>query len=110
MSFWSEEFMNDRRQQWLNSLVKFQYRVGEESEDSWHDAKITTKRVVGDRVEVIASFPRVESGSQNVTGVRIIDVKGKVAGFQETEIVRMPLQGLLTKFEFPIYEKEREEE
>ena len=104
MSFWSTEFMNDRRKQWLAALVKFQFRVG----STWHDAVINTKRIVGNRVEIIVSFPRTSSGSQTITAVRIIDVTGKQCGFQETEVVRASSQGVLTKFELPIYEKEGE--
>ena len=29
MSFWSTEFMNDRRNDWLKALVLFEYRVGD---------------------------------------------------------------------------------
>lgn len=104
MSFWSTDFMNDRRKQWLNALVKFQYLVN----DTWYDATINTKRVTGKKVEIIVSFPRTSSGSQTIKAVRIIDVTGKQAGYQATEIVRAANQGVLTKFEFPIYEKEDE--
>ena len=104
MSFWSTDFMNDRRKQWLNALVKFQYLVN----DTWYDATINTKRVTGNKVEIIVSFPRTSSGSQTIKAVRIIDVTGKQAGYQATEIVRAANQGVLTKFEFTIYEKEDE--
>ena len=60
MSFWSKEFMNDRRKQWLAALVKFQFCV----DSTWYDATINTKRIVGNRVEIIVSFPRTSSGSQ----------------------------------------------
>lgn len=104
MSFWSTDFMNDRRKQWLNSLVKFQYLV----DSTWYDATINTKRVVGNKVEIIASFPRTSGGTQTIKAVRIIDVTGKQAGYQETKIVRKSKQGVLVKFEFPIVEKEGE--
>lgn len=32
MSFWSKEFMDDRRKQWLAALVKFQFQV----DSIWH--------------------------------------------------------------------------
>ena len=104
MSFWSTEFMNDRRRQWLNALVKFQYQVS----GTWYDAVINAKRVVGTKVEVIVSFPRTSEGSQTITAIRIIDVTGKQCGYQASQIVRSAKQGVLTKFEFPIYEKEDE--
>lgn len=104
MSFWSTEFMNDRRQQFLNALVKFQYRVN----NVWYDATINTKRINGTAVEVIVSFPRTATGKQTITAVRIIDVTGKQCGYQEISVVRATNQGVLAKFEFPIYEKEGE--
>ena len=104
MSFWSTDFMNDRRKQWLHALVSFQYRV----KGTWYDATINTKRVTGNKVEIIVSFPRTSSGSQTIKAVRIIDVTGKQAGYQAIEIARAANQGVLTKFEFPIYEKEDE--
>ena len=105
MSFWSTEFMNDRRNDWLKALVRFEYRVG----SAWYTAKINTKRIVGHAVEIIVSLPRVSTGSQTITAVRIIDVKGKQCGYQETKVVRATNQGVLVKFEFPIYEKEVEQ-
>ena len=54
------------------------------------------------------SFPRTAAGRQTITGVRIIDVTGKQCAYQETNVIRASNQGVLTKFEFPIYEKEEE--
>lgn len=85
-------------------FVKFQYLVN----GSLVCADNHTKRVTGNKVEIIVSFPRTSSGSQTIKAVRIIDVTGKQAGYQATEIVRAANQGVLTKFEFPIYEKEDE--
>ena len=104
MSFWSKEFMNDRRKQFLNALVKFQYQVN----GTWHDAIINDKRIEGLSVVVVISFPRTSSEKQTITAVRIIDVTGKQCGYQETKVVRMANQGVLAKLEFPIYEKEGE--
>ena len=89
----------------MKALVRFEYRVG----GAWYTAKINTKRVVGNTVEIIVSLPRVSTGSQTITAVRIIDVKGNQCGYQETKVVRATNQGVLVKFEFPIYEKEVEQ-
>lgn len=104
MSFWTTEFMNDRRKQFLNALVKFQYKV----DGAWHDAKVNSKRIEGLSVIVVVAFPRTSSGKQTITAVRIIDVTGKQCGYQEVKVERAGNQGVLTKFEFPIYEKEGE--
>lgn len=105
MSFWSTDFMNDRRKQFLNALVKFQYKV----DGVWHDATINSKRIKGLAVVIVVAFPRTSSGKQTITAVRIIDVTGKQCGYQDTKVVRAANQGVLAKFEFPIYEKEGEE-
>ncbi len=104
MSFWTQDFMDNRRKQFLNSLVSFQYLVN----GNWYDATVNTKRIVGNKVEIIVSFPRTSNGSQTIKAVRIIDVTGKQAGYQETNIYRTAKKGVLTKFEFPIVEKEGE--
>lgn len=57
MSFWSTDFMNDRRKQWLNALVKFQYLVN----GTWYDATINTNSYTGmlehtDSEELLASL------------------------------------------------------
>ncbi len=102
MAFWSTEFMNNRRKQWLDSLVKFQFLVN----GTWNDATINSKRITGNTIEIIVSFPRVATTAQTIKAVRVIDVTGKQAGYQATEIVRATNQGVLAKFEFPLYEKE----
>lgn len=104
MSFWTQEFMNRRRTQWLNSLVKFEYQVS----GAWYEATINTKRINGTKLEIIVSFPRTASGAQTITAVRIIDVTGVQCGYQAVSVKRAANQGVLAKFEFPIYEKEGE--
>ena len=119
MSFWTTGFMDRRRKQFLEALVKFQFQVN----GVWNDAVINSKRITGNTVEIIASFPRTASGKQTITGVRVIDVTGEQTtitgvrvidvtgeqcGFQAVSITRAVNQGVLVKFEFPIYEKEGE--
>lgn len=105
MSFWTEDFMGRRREQWLDALVKFQYLVG----STWYDATINSKSIEGDTLEIVVSFPRTSSGSQTITAVRIIDVTGVQCAYQATEVVRTASQGVLCKYEFPLYEKVGEE-
>jgi hypothetical protein len=104
MSFWTQEFMDNRRNQWLNALARFEYQVG----GAWYEAKINAKRITGTKLEIVASLPRTSEGSQTITAVRIIDVTGKQCGYQATNVKRAANQGVLAKFEFPIYEKEGE--
>lgn len=105
MSFWSTDFMNARREQWMSSLGKLQYRVA----NTWIEATINSKTISGNKIVIVASFPRIES-SQTITAMRILDSDGNQAGYQEISVVRAAGQGILVKFELPIYEKESESE
>ena len=64
MSFWSTDFMNDRRKQWLNALVKFQYLVN----GTWYDATINTKRVTGNKVEITGCHKSCLCNKNSKTG------------------------------------------
>lgn len=99
--FWKNKFMDERRSQWLRALDKFQYQV----KGQWYDAVVNKKGITGNTLEVIVSFPHEPPGSQTITGVRIMDVTGNIAGEEKIEVARTATQGVLTKFEFPIYEK-----
>lgn len=100
MAFWSSSFLAKRREHWLASLVKFQYQVG----GSWYDATINSKKVNGSQLEIVANCPPIGSGTETITGVRIIDVGGNVAGSQTISTKRTATQGVVNKFVFPIVE------
>ena len=85
--FWKDEFLAKRRAEWLRSLDRFQYLTNGE----WKDAVITEKKV---------------EGAANITGVRILDRDGVVAGQLTENIEKKATQGVLTLWEFPLYEIE----
>lgn len=105
MAFWTQEFMAKRRENWLNSLVKFEYQA----DGSWHEATINSKKINGTQLELVISLPRTSAGTQTITAIRVIDVSGKQCGYSTTSVKRAVNQDVLAKFEFPIYEKEGEE-
>lgn len=105
MAFWTQEFMAKRRENWLNSLVKFEYQA----DGSWHEATINSKKINGTQLELVVSLPRTSAGTQTITAIRVIDVSGKQCGYSTTSVKRAVNQGVLAKFELPIYEKEGEE-
>lgn len=100
MGFFSNEYLADRRKQWMDSIVKFQYQVS----GTWYDAVINSKSVVGNVVKFTVHIPNVPATSHTVTGLRIIDTKGTVAGSQQTSVERSASQGILATFDFPIQE------
>ena len=76
MAFWTQEFMAKRRENWLNSLVKFEYQA----DGSWHEATINSKKINGTQLELVVSLPRTSAGTQTITAIRVIDVSGKQCG------------------------------
>lgn len=101
MGFWKNEFLNERRKEWLKTIDKFQYRVGK----TWYDADVNTKRIEGNSLVVIVSVPNKKpEGEITIDEVRIIDYAGNVAGSQLVSVKRTLYHGILTKYEFPIQE------
>ena len=77
MSFWSTEFMNDRRNDWLKALVLFEYRVG----DAWYKAN------------QYQAHSREHGGSHREPSQgfhRITDYHGGQDNRREGETVRLP--------------------
>lgn len=100
MGFFSTEFMTDRRTQWMYSIVKFQYQVS----GVWRDAVINSKTLSGNSVKFAVHIPNELVTAHTITALRIIDMKGHVAGSQQVSVERTPTQGVLSTFEFPIQE------
>ncbi len=100
MGFFANEFLADRRKQWMDSIVKFQYQVS----GTWYDAVINKREVVGTKVMFTVHIPNVPESAHTIKGLRIIDINGDVAGSQEISLERTATQGVLATFEFPIQE------
>lgn len=100
MGFFADKFLADRRNQWLNAIVKFQYQVS----GTWYDAVINSRSVSGTKVLFTVHIPNVPASAHKITGLRIIDITGTVAGSQEISLERTSTQGVLATFEFPIQE------
>lgn len=101
MSFWKTEFLAKRRKQWMDAIYKFQYQVN----GSWYDARVNSKTISGNTVTFIVSLPTVPHTAHTITGVRLWDVTGVICAEQAVTVKRTASQGVLAKFEFPIYEK-----
>lgn len=101
MAFWKETFLADRRNQWLRAIHKFQYQVN----GTWYDAKINSKTVSGSTIIFMVSLPIVPKTAHTITGLRLWDITGIICAEQAVSVKRTASQGVLAKFEFPIYEK-----
>lgn len=96
--FWKESFLSKIRAEWLRRLVKFQYKAGSQ----WYDAIITEKSIVGNTLKITTVTS--DTAALTITGIRVIDTSGEVAGEIAESITKTSTQGVLTLWEFPLYE------
>jgi len=98
MAFWKETFLTKIRKEWLRRIVKMQYYA----DGVWYDATITSKGVNGTAITLTTQT--TDSAALNITKVRLLDVDGDVAGEITENIVKSATQGVVTLWEFPLYE------
>ena len=98
MAFWTDTFMKKVRQDWLKRIVKSQYYAG----GVWYDAQITSKTIDGDTLKILSQT--TDSKALTITSVRLIDTGGDVAGQLTENITKLATQGVITLWEFPLYE------
>lgn len=98
MAFWKESFLNKMREEWLRRIYKFEYYAGEQ----WYDAVITDKKIEGDTLCITTTT--TDSAALTITKIRLIDTSGEVAGEISESITKTSTQGVITLWEFPLYE------
>lgn len=98
MAFWTEPFMNKMRNEWLRRIQKVQYQAG----GRWYDAQITDKHIEGDTMYVTTAT--TDSANLTISAIRILDTSGETAGQTNESIVKASDQGVITLWEFPLYE------
>ena len=84
----------------LNSVVRFQYQL---NNSSWHDGTINSKEISGTDVVVFVNVPS-SGGADTITGVRVYDNNGNLAGQQAISLSRSSLNSALVRFTFPLIE------
>ncbi|MBO6298786.1 MAG: hypothetical protein J6N53_08055 [Lachnospiraceae bacterium] len=100
MAFFTTAFLNARRTELLNSVVRFQYQL---NNSSWHDGTINSKEISGTDVVVFVNVPS-SGGADTITGVRVYDNNGNLAGQQAISLSRSSLNSALVRFTFPLIE------
>lgn len=98
MAFWTDNFLNKMRGEWLRRISKIQYYAG----DKWYDAAITEKSINGDTL--IIKSATTDSAALTITSVRLLDTSGDVAAQISENITKLATQGVITLWEFPLYE------
>lgn len=104
MAFWTDTFLDKMRKEWLRRLIKVQYYAG----DTWYDAKITQKYITGNTLTIFSQTS--DALTLTITKVRIIDISGDVAGEVSDNVLKDSEHGMLTKWEFPLFELTKEKE
>lgn len=99
MAFWTEGFLNKMRHEWMRRIVKIQYQS---SNGTWYDAVITEKRVTGNKIQITSTT--TDSTAMTIKAVRLLDTSGEVAGQLSENLTKLADQGVITLWEFPIYE------
>lgn len=97
-AFWKETFLDKIRNNWLRRIAKIQYYAG----GVWYDALITDKTIEGNTLKVVCQTQ--DSATLTITAVRLIDSDGEVAGQASENIVKNSTQGVISLWEFPLYE------
>lgn len=98
--------MSKMSNEWLRRIAKIQYYAG----GTWYDAKITDKYVTArtqNNVTVNTLYVRSQTTDNlalTITKVRLIDTGGDVAGEISENITKTSSQGVITLWEFPLYE------
>lgn len=98
MAFWTNDFMNKMRQEWMRRIAKVQYQAG----TTWYDAAIIEKKVVGNAVKITTTT--TDNTAMTIKAIRLIDTSGGIAGQRTENITKPATQGVVTAWEFPIYE------
>lgn len=102
MAFYKNDFLDQRRQQWLRAIDKVQLQAG----GTWYTAELQTKEVAGTNVVLVAVCSALDDVACTITASRIIDTRGVVAAQQAENITKAVGQGAMIKIVLPIIEDE----
>ena len=100
MAYFSDNFMEHRRKQWLRSIHAVEVQTG----GSWHRGTINKKKIEGDTLTILATFPSLDSAACTIDASRLIDTRGEIAAYQQRTITKVEGQGTMIKLTIPIYE------
>ena len=100
MAFFTPVFLDNRRKELLNAVCRFQYQ---RNGGTWYDGEINSKEIHGTDVVVFVNVPN-SGAADTITGVRVYDNNGALAGQQAISLVRTALNTGLLRFTFPLVE------
>lgn len=100
MSYFQSAYMGRRRQQWLRSIAYVEVQTG----GSWYRGTIDQKKIDGDNLVIMATFPRLDDTACTINASRLIDTYGEQAAYQQRTIKKVAGQGTMIKISIPLYE------
>ena len=104
MAFFTDNFLNNRRAELLRAVTRFQYQL---DKSTWVDGEINSKEIAGTAVVVYVNAPSY-GAKDTITGVRVYDNNGVLAGSQSVSLSRDSINAGLLRFTFPLIEVEPE--
>ena len=106
MAYFNDSFMNHRKQQWLRSIHAVDVYAKNDSGSvvGWYRGDINQKKIDGDTLVIMATFPMLDNEMCTITASRIIDVRGEEVANQTRNIQKNAGQGTMIKITIPIYE------
>lgn len=99
MSAYVTSFLTAKREEWKNSLGKWQWYEN----SAWHDAVINDIRVDGENIVALIYCANL-GRSGTISQVRAFDTKGNEALKWSTSITRSSVQNVLLRVILPIKE------
>ena len=106
MAFFNQTFLHKRRQQWLRSIhaVEMAASATKYGADEWKRGEINQKKIEGDKLVIMATFPELDAQQWYIKAIRLVDVSGTEAAVSYKDVTTQKGQGTMIKIEFPIYE------
>jgi hypothetical protein len=100
MAYFSDNFVSQRRKQWLRSISAVEVQVG----GKWYRGEFDKKEIEDDTLVIMATFPTLNDTACTITASRVLDVRGEVAAYQQRTIEKKAGQGTMIRITIPIYE------
>lgn len=96
MGFFTQDFLVERREDFMNLVDKFEYEVN--GGEQWLTAVERSRQIVGNYIRFTLLFPNVLQTDYSITAIRIIDVNGNEIGRRDLSINVNSIQTILFVF------------
>lgn len=96
--FWTSSFLTTSSIMISATINKLEYKIG----DAWKDGTLKSISTDGDKHIFVFEIPAAESGT--ITGIRLIDKYGKVAGEKAENIIKAAGNSFLARITMYMHE------